>query len=92
MKKRSIALMAAAAMLMTGCGALSVGGDTVGESAAPAAEGAEGGESAAAGVGAPAQQKRPGTTRAPGRSFRGGSSGVRTLDLGIKSPLLYQLS
>ena len=48
MKKRSIALMAAAAMLMTGCGALSVGGDTVGESAAPAAEGAEGGESAAA--------------------------------------------
>ena len=24
--------------------------------------------------------------------FNGGSSGVRTLDLGIKSPLLYQLS
>ena len=41
MKKRSIALMAAAAMLMTGCGALSVGGDAVGESAAPAAEGTE---------------------------------------------------
>ena len=51
MKKRSTALvmaLALAAGAVSGCGALSVGGDTVGESAAPAAEGAEGGESAAA--------------------------------------------
>ena len=52
MKKRSTALvmaLALAAGAVSGCGALSVGGDTVGETtAAPAAEGGDSGETAAA--------------------------------------------